>query len=593
MSQIMDPTEIAKELSNSYLRYLKTSFYLKNAALREQFAHLLRDKSQPPLVREPILEITPNFQFSDSLLTLVGKGTLSNDFMQLESGLLSRSLYKHQAIALQKSIEDQRNLVVATGTGSGKTECFLYPILNHLLREKESEMLAEPGVRALLLYPMNALANDQIARLRQLAKVFPEITFGRYTGETEQSRDKALAAYHAYHDREDPLPNELICRDEMQKRPPHILFTNYAMLEYLLIRPKDSPLFEGEKWRFLVLDEVHSYSGALGVEIALLLRRLKDRVVKSEKGRLQCFGTSATLGEGEKDYPKIASFATKLFGEVFETSDVIGASRQKLDFSHHTWGSGSRSLYSSLKKIVFSGQSADLSELIEAVRSPVPESTLLEATIEAKKSADPKTQCRTFLYALLSGDAQVQKLRGRLEKQRALELSNLGDIGGLTDLVALGSFARKPGDANPLVPARYHIMARAIAGVFSSFDAEGKLTLLPKREKRHNHRAVFELASCNRCGEIMLVGEKKTRINGHEYLEQPPGVGDDSIAPIIWLALKPESRHEVDEDDEISAIIEEENTEKKQKAAKLSPMRLCMACGRIADASIGKSRWSD
>ncbi len=581
MNRVMDPIKIANDLRDTYLRYLETSFHLKDNALRMQFRSLLRDKSQPILVREPILEITPSFKFGDSLATLVKKGILSSDFMRLEYALLNRPLYKHQEVALQKAVKEQRNLVISTGTGSGKTECFLYPIINSLLQEKGNGTLAEQGVRALLLYPMNALANDQIARLRDLAKIFPEITFGRYTGETKKSKDEALSAYRSYHNGADPLPNELICRTEIQKRPPHILFTNYAMLEYLLIRPKDSPLFEGGKWRFLVLDEVHSYSGALGVEIALLLRRLKDRVVKSEKGRLQCFGTSATLGEGEKDYPRIASFATNLFGEKFETSDVIGASRQKLDYNHQTWGAGSHSLYSSLKKIVFSGQIPDLSVLMKVARTHIPESTLLEAKAEVEELVGPAAQCQAFLYAILVGDRQVQKLQRDLEKAHALELSDLNNIEDVTDLVALGSFARQQKDANPLIPARYHIMARAIAGVFALFDDVGKLNLLSRRKKQHNGHAVFEIASCNRCGEVMLVGEKKLR-NEQEYLEQPPGVGDDPMVPIIWLSLRPESSQRVDEDD----VVEEgEESVQNMSSNSPSPMYLCAICGRIADVS--------
>jgi len=576
MSQIMDPIKIANDLRDTYLRYLETSFYLKNVALMQQFRILLRDKSQPPLVREPILEITPDFEFGDSLFALVKKEILISDFIRLESSLLNRPLYKHQETALQKAIKYQRNLIVATGTGSGKTECFLYPIINHLLREKKDGTLDEPGVRALLLYPMNALVNDQIARLRELASAFPEITFGRYTGETEQTKGKALTAYHSYHDGSDPLKNELICRDQMQKRPPHILFTNYAMLEYLLIRPKDSPVFEGEKWRFIVLDEVHSYSGALGVEIAMLLRRLKDRVVKNKKDRLQCFGTSATLGKGEKDYSKIAYFATNLFGEEFKSSDIIGASRQKLDSGHKTWGTGSAFLYSSLRKIIFSKESASLPTLIESARSNVPESILIEAKIKAERLSDPKARQQVFLYSILSGDEQVQKLRRELETKCALELLDLQNIKGLPDLVALGSFARLSGDANPLIPARYHIMARAIAGVFVSFDTVGKLNLLSQRKKRHNGHAVFELASCNRCGEIMLVGEKKLR-NGQEYMEQPPGVGDDPLVPLVWLSLRSENRQELDEDD----VVEEE--EMSRMVEPPSPMRLCTICGRISD----------
>ena len=130
------------------------------------------------------------------------------------------------------------NLVVTTGTGSGKTESFLLPIINHLLREQEAGTLSA-GVRAIIIYPMNALANDQMKRMRALFKNYPQICYGVYNGNTEHTQSKALAEYHrTYHDETgeptDPAPNEIISREVMQERPPHILITNYSMLEYMM-----------------------------------------------------------------------------------------------------------------------------------------------------------------------------------------------------------------------------------------------------------------------------------------------------------------------------------------------------------------------
>ncbi|MGI6449171.1 MAG: DEAD/DEAH box helicase [Desulfitobacteriia bacterium] len=228
-------------------------------------------------------------------------------------------MYKHQEKALRKIIQENRNVVIATGTGSGKTESFLLPILNHLFIEKETGLLG-PGVRALLLYPMNALANDQLARLREILANYEEITFGRYTGETEREYEAAFDKHIKMFGKK-PLKNELISRKQMWQSPPHILLTNYAMLEYLLLRPDDSVFFDGhyaKNWSYLVLDESHTYMGAKGIETAMLLRRLKDRITLGSSGKLRCIATSATLGGGEEDFPEIANFANQLFGEVFE-----------------------------------------------------------------------------------------------------------------------------------------------------------------------------------------------------------------------------------------------------------------------------------
>lgn len=151
MSTAMSPTDVYEALHDAYLRYLETSFHLKDPSLLKQFRHLLHDKSQPPLVRRPILEVSPGFKSGTSIEQLIEVGILTESFRKIEESILGRSLYSHQEKALRKAIQDRRNLVVATGTGSGKTEIFLYPIINHLLRESDSGTLKNPGARAAAL----------------------------------------------------------------------------------------------------------------------------------------------------------------------------------------------------------------------------------------------------------------------------------------------------------------------------------------------------------------------------------------------------------------------------------------------------------
>jgi len=374
----INPVQATYAIEESYRNYLTTTFGFKDLDLQKQFIEQLQQPGK--FLNGPILEATPSFKTGLTIEKLIDEGILSKEFRSLNAPSLplDRTLYLHQEKAIRKVVSHKRNIVVATGTGSGKTETFLIPILDYLLKEQEVGRLS-PGVRALLLYPMNALANDQMLRLRTLLKNYPYITFGRYTGETENEYSKALSQYrNMFHS--DPIPNELISREQMRKKPPHILLTNYAMLEYLLLRPKDNVFFDGiyaKYWHFIVMDEVHTYSGAKGIEMAMLLRRLKERIVQSEPGRLQCIATSATLGRGREDFPQIVHFASQMFGEPFEwvetdplRQDVIEGERIPMIQPTVSWGEPEVKTYQHWKKIIDSSEKANiLDELIEVGKS--------------------------------------------------------------------------------------------------------------------------------------------------------------------------------------------------------------------------------
>lgn len=256
--------ELAREIQERYHGYLKTSFYFRDPVFRRSFEEELE---QGQLVNGPFLEATPVYSrrmtSSELLRELLGDVPDAGFLKSLDP---ERRLYVHQEQAI-RLLNQGRNVVVATGTGSGKTESYLLPILLALYRESlRGERGA--GVRALILYPMNALANDQRRRLGEFARrlSFHEsrfaFTFGRYTGETpEDERDSFRNAKRLLDNREE---GELVLRREMREHPPDILLTNYSMLEYLLLRPKDSLLFDngrGSSWRFCVLDEAHQYRG--------------------------------------------------------------------------------------------------------------------------------------------------------------------------------------------------------------------------------------------------------------------------------------------------------------------------------------------
>ena len=330
MSDVNDIESWPEKVRQRYENYLKTSFFFQDSKLRTSFQKALQEEGS--LLKGPYSESPQSFRCVLKAQELARK-YFQDDSNDLLPALIDSSLYFHQERAIRSTYNEKQNIVVATGTASGKTESFLYPILFELYRQHLAGELERPGVRAMVLYPMNALANDQRERLGDIcgkleeAKSKFKFTFGQYIGQTPQNkRDRRRNGLLRDEER---LPGELVFRDEMLDSPPHILLTNYSMLEYLLIRPNDSRLFDngrGTHWQFIVLDEAHQYRGAKGMEMGMLVRRLKERL--RDGGRqspFQCIATSATISSGasEEDQQAVAEFAQELFGERYSATGVI------------------------------------------------------------------------------------------------------------------------------------------------------------------------------------------------------------------------------------------------------------------------------
>ena len=336
MPQVNDINRWVDTVRSRYESYLKTSFYFKDPELRESFRSALQADGE--LLKGPYPEMARGFR-TGARATDLAVDYFASQYQELAPALLNDPLYAHQERAIRSAHAKQQNIVVATGTASGKTECFLYPILFELYRQHLNGRLREPGVRAMVLYPMNALANDQRIRLGEICGRLRdedsgfEPTFGQYIGQTPVNPEDERR--NAARREEERQPGELIFRNEMRDKPPHILLTNYSMLEYLLIRPEDSPIFDGDSgryWQFIVLDEAHQYRGAKGIEMGMLVRRLKQRLREGgRQGDFRCIGTSATLVSGDSDDDKqaVANFAAELFGEPFSKSGVVFAEHEK------------------------------------------------------------------------------------------------------------------------------------------------------------------------------------------------------------------------------------------------------------------------
>jgi len=590
----IDPLKLTQTIRESYIRYLASTFRLRDGKLRELF---YRKIGKFGFTNGPILEATPPFKRGCYLNDLIDEGLLNKTFESFVYDVLpclqNNRLYVHQEKSLRK-ILNGRSVVIASGTSSGKTECFLLPIYNHLLNEHKEGTLTS-GVRALLLYPMNALVNDQLRRLRKMAiimeKEIPDvrITFGRYVGDTETEEGRAKEKFMRENPGVKPVESELLSRKEMQKAPPHILITNYAMLEYLLLRPDDTPFFDGKyakHWKFLVLDEAHTYNGANGIEMGMLIRRLRDRVCKGKEGTLQCIATSATLLKEKEDSSEIAEFATNLFGEKFEwhqedksRQDVISGERIKMDSIKNGAFEFPLDLYSLLDEVVRNDEKKTF--VLEQCYKICEENGIAQNILtEAKEQSNGNA--KKFLYQLLSKDEKIIELRNLLEKGPinfedcveqlfGINTSSNTHYQSLISLVNIAVWARPDKELLPLLPARYHLFVRAPEGIFVSFYPEPRI-FLERREKTKEGCAVFDFASCRRCGQEYLVGDIIDRRLRHSFGEI------DTLRKKRYFFLWERGKQlEEDEDEEVA--VPEEIAEKGKT------WKLCVKCGAIWDES--------
>ncbi|MGI5291446.1 DEAD/DEAH box helicase [Nonomuraea polychroma] len=526
----MDPLATSALVAGTYRRYLRSLLPVREPAIAEALAEQI--EASPLLTKGPLLEATPPYRTGATLRELIGQQVLDPAFATLGSRALplDRPLYLHQEQALRKAATG-RNLVVATGTGSGKTESFLLPILSALTAEGD----LPPGVRALMLYPMNALANDQLKRLRDLLAAAPQITFGRYTGDTPERAQQGAALFEELNPGRPRLPNELLSREEMRAAPPHLLLTNYAMLEYLLLRPDDLELFEhAERWRFVVLDEAHVYDGARAEELGMLLRRLRDRVAPGR--RLQAIATSATVGD---EGAAVLDFAARLFDAPFDDADLVTATRVAMP-SGPFWGPLTAADY---RKLAVS-------------EDPAAELVRRSGMSHAGTALAHEHAMATLRGSLAAGPKPIAELA------RLIFEGQEDPDEALAALVAVGARITD-GAGSPVLSARYHLFARATEGAFTCLT--GPHVALGRHESCPTcSSAVFEFGACKRCGAVHLMGAVEPA--GRRFTPRVSGMESR-----VWLLLG-DTPELADEDDE---TLEEGPEAEAQDAF------LCGRCGAL------------
>lgn len=312
----MLPLQQAYEVKHSILEYLKATFSFKDKPVYDSFYDFISDSEEGifkgpyvslklPFVKaaegERIpLDIAPNFSPYDHQIKSFKRLTTEND-------------HKPQST------------LITTGTSSGKTECFLYPILDYCYKS-----VGRKGIKIIILYPMNALATDQAKRLAETiwgdVRLKGKVTAGLFIGEGKDKKKFPGEMGEAH-----IIEN----RDIIKENPPDILLTNFKMLDYALLRNNYHTLWshnleDTSLLRFLVLDELHTYDGAQGTDVANLIRRLKLKL-SIPKGQVCAVGTSATIGSGADSIQLLTDYAEKVFGEIFDSNAIITENRVPVD----------------------------------------------------------------------------------------------------------------------------------------------------------------------------------------------------------------------------------------------------------------------
>lgn len=301
----MYPSILASDISKALREFVITGYETTSWPFEGKFKALVSDNGNgEAFIKGPYVSVQ---------LPFLKEPTASVKFFKhFET---PKTPYKHQEQAWQRLANLKKGTIIATGTGSGKTECFTFPLLNHCI-EKPAK-----GIKAIVIYPMNALANDQAKRFAETISMTPamkHIRVGLFVGDSDGTDQKTMGNEAA-----------ITCKETMRRDPPDILLTNYKMLDFLLMRPKDQSLWKHntpETLQYLVVDELHTFDGAQGTDLALLIRRLKAHL-GTPKNHLIPVGTSATLGSGEEQKQGLADYATQVFDSPFDVQALIGETR--------------------------------------------------------------------------------------------------------------------------------------------------------------------------------------------------------------------------------------------------------------------------
>ncbi|MBT8507421.1 hypothetical protein AZH53_03125 [Methanomicrobiaceae archaeon CYW5] len=513
-------------------------------------------------------------------------------------------MFAHQENVFD-AISEGNHCLVSTGTGSGKTESFLYPIIDHCFRLKDEQV--PPGIVAVIVYPMNALAIDQLERLRGLL-AGTGITFGMYVGSTKRKnsdvanvermqKGEGREAYSRYYGKYGNHKNlivipheEKISVEEMHEEPPRILLTNINQLEYLLTRPSDLKMIENSLLKFLVLDEAHTYTGSRGAEVALLIRRLRA-FADTTADEVLCIGTSATIVDTKKKTTAPAKFFHRLFGVdpklvTFVEEKYIGTSYPHDTFHTKPIGSAAPAFFEyTLDAIDGPGDPAAVSGILRKLGLPElsNEKSWKEELYETLLHSDIIPEIEASLSSPKNLWGATHDIWNVLKRPIPRE----EEAAELLTWLALGATAEK--DNHPLLRPQVHFFIRGLAGTVGILgepvESETPVNIYfshAKAEKlnpnpRLQTTGIFPVVSCKKCGQhyfeiaVDEIGEEEKLHGGiseGENVYWPPAKENEGIK--LTFTNRFVSEAEADDED-----VADKLAKKRQEAY------ICRFCGTI------------
>ena len=491
----MLPLQQAREVRDSVIEYIKATFRFKEKDVSDAFYRFIEDKKNG-LFKGPYVSLKTPFVSAT-------KEESENIPLDITP---SFPPYKHQLQAFRqlsmKNGHKPEPTLLTTGTGSGKTECFLYPILDYCFHCNQYER--QTGVKVIIMYPMNALASDQAKRLAETIWNDPrlkgKVTAGLFVGEGVNAQDypRDMGEDHIIENR-----NAII------DTVPDILLTNFKMLDYGLMRQEFMPLWKGnidtevKALHFIVLDELHTYDGAQGTDVANLIRRLKLKL-NLPKTSLCPIGTSATIGNGEDSKARLCEYATNVFGEQFREECVIEEHRIPVEeyIDAVTMGLPDGKL---IKECVFGSDDTVESYIRRLCKYWLKKS---DATpVEAGQILRRMGITRDLLMALKDGILTVDELKDRLEdnadfRRLRQQYSDKTCMIAIENLLALVAYAKRPLSGTKTVPMLYmqvQLWQRELSGILRYVQKEPEFVWRGSL-KTDDDRVALPMYFCRDCG---------------------------------------------------------------------------------------------